>query len=274
MSACKKNNSASLPFEDVPVLYPVTAGVIDEASGIADSYTNANSLWVIQDSKQPTAVYLLNHNGQHGKKMFIKNVTNRDWEELAVSTGPVAGKNYLYIAETGDNDQAHADYIFYRMEEPVAATDTITQVDKIAFRYDDGSHDAEAFFVDPATKDIYIITKRDAASKVYRIAYPQSTTALNTATHITDMPFTGAVAASYSIANKELVIKTYGSIYYYKQTASQSITDLLRSAAISLSYIQEPQGEAICFSNNNTGFFTLSEKTRVSSVSLNFYKRK
>lgn len=274
MSACKKNTPASSPFEDVPVLYSVSAGVIDEASGIADSYANTNSLWVIQDSQQPTALYLLNHNGQHGKKIFVKNVTNRDWEELAISAGPVAGKNYLYIAETGDNNQVYADYAFYRIEEPLAATDTINQVDKIAFRYADGSHDAEAFFVDPATKDIYIITKRDAVSKVYRLAYPQSTSALNIATHIIDMPYAGAVAASYSIANKELVIKTYGNIYYYKQTASQSITELLRGPSISLTYIQEPQGEAICFSNNNTGFFTLSERTGVPFVSLNFYKRK
>ena len=40
-----------------------------------------------------------------------------------------------------------------------------------------------------------------------------------------------------------------------------------------LGYAQEPQGEAICFRNDNTGFFTLSERAILPSVALNFYKR-
>ena len=270
--ACHKNAPVvTLPFQEVPSLSPVTAGVIDEASGIADSHINAGFLWVIQDSQQPTALYLLNHNGQHGKKIFIKNVTNRDWEDLAIADGPVAGKKYLYIGETGDNTSVYTDYSIYRMEEPSAAMDTISQVDKINFIYPDGPHDAEAIFIDPSSKDIYIITKRDAQSKVYRLVYPQSVSARNTALYVMDLPYTGVVAAALS-SQKELLIKTYSNIYYYKQ--SSAITDLLKSTYTTLTYQPEPQGEAVTFSDDNTGFFTLSEKAFAPSVSLNFYKRK
>lgn len=272
--ACSKSktNAEPPPFQETPVLYPIAAGIIDEASGIADGFVRPNALWVIQDSQQPTELHLLDHQGKHLKKVFIKNVTNRDWEELTVATGPVSGKNYIYIAETGDNDQQYTDYAIYRMEEPLYTTDTITQVDKIAFKYPDGSHDAEAMFVDIATKDIYIITKRDAKSKIYRLSYPQSLSAMNTATYVGEFPFTGVVAASLHPTRQELLVKTYTNIYYFKYIAP-SIPKLITQPYASIKYLQEPQGEAVCFANDNSGFFTLSEKAFATSISLNYYKR-
>jgi hypothetical protein len=273
MCACKKNEVQPLPFRETPVLHPIVAGVIDEASGIADGFARPNSLWVIQDSQQPTELYLLDHEGKHLKKVFIKNVTNRDWEELAVATGPVGGKNYVYIAETGDNDLKYADYAIYRLEEPSFTTDTVTQVDKISFKYPDGAHDAEAMFVDHGSMDIYIITKRDAKSRVYRLAYPQSTSAMNTALYVGELPFTGVVGASLHGTGQQLLVKTYTNIYYFKNDYSLPVRRLLEQPYISLKYQQEPQGEAICFSNDDKGFFTLSEKGLAASVSLNFYQR-
>jgi hypothetical protein len=273
--ACGKSSSPpQAPFADAPTAYPVTAGVVDEASGIADGFARPNALWVIQDSQQPTELYLVSHEGQHLKKVFIKNVANRDWEDLAVSTGPVAGKNYVYIAETGDNDLKYADYAIYRMEEPQLSADTVTQVEKISFRYPDGAHDAEAMFVDAGTKDIYIITKRDAKSRVYRLLYPQSVTGINTAAYIAELPFTGVVAASLSGTRQELLVKTYTNIYYFSSEAFIGVVELLKRPYLNIKYEQEPQGEAICFSNDNSGFFTLSEKPAASAVSLRFYKRK
>lgn len=273
--ACDKTSlPPQAPFADAPTAYPVTAGVVDEASGIADGFTKSNALWVIQDSQQPTVLYLMSHEGQHLKKIFVKNVTNRDWEDLAVSTGPAAGKNYVYIAETGDNDLKYADYAIYRMEEPLLSADTVAQVDKISFRYPDGAHDAEAMFVDAGTKDIYIITKRDAKSRIYRLIYPQSITSMNTASYVGELPFAGVVAASLSGNRQELLVKTYTNIYYFSSDALIEVVELLKRPHLNIKYEQEPQGEAICFSNNNSGFFTLSEKPGASAVSLRFYQRK
>ncbi|HYC30457.1 MAG TPA: hypothetical protein VEB42_16595, partial [Chitinophagaceae bacterium] len=186
--ACKEPLEVKTEFDETPEQYPVAAGVIDEASGIADSYVNFGSLWVIQDSQQPTELHMLGHDGRHGKKVFIKNVTNRDWEELALADG------HLYIGDIGDNNKAYSSYFFYRIAEPSAATDTVTQVERIEFKYPDGSHDAEAFFVEPSTKDIYIITKSDPQAKVYKLPFPQS--AMNTAVYVMSLPFGGVTAAA------------------------------------------------------------------------------
>ena len=271
--ACHKNSDPGPSFAKAPELFPVATGIIDEASGIADSYSNPGYLWVNEDSKQPTEIYLLSHKGKLGKKIFIKNITNRDWEDICVSNGPDASKKYVYIGETGDNVHAYTNYAIFRFPEPSAAVDTIDQFDKIAFVYPDGPHDCEAFFVEPATKDIYIITKRDVPSKVYKLTYPQSVTNMNTATFVADLAYNGVVAVAYSEKKKELLIKTYGNIFYYKQSGGQSFAELVKKPNVTLSYQVEPQGEAIGFANDDGGFFTLSEKGFAPYMNLNFYKR-
>jgi hypothetical protein len=268
----QKDNEELLPFVDLPDQRAVQAGIIDEASGLADSHANPGFLWVNEDSQRPTAIHLLEHNGQYRKKIFIKNVTNRDWEEIALADGPTGGKKYLYVAETGDNDHVYTEYLFYRFEEPLASADTVFQTDVIRFKYPDGPHDSEAFFVDASTKDIYLITKREAKSRVYRIAYPQSTSSVNTASFIAELPYNLVTGASYS-SQGELIIKTYTDIYYYQRSANHTVAEML-SVFKKLGYVSESQGEAVAFAHDNNGFFTLSEKGFAASVSLNYYKRR
>ncbi|HYE55639.1 MAG TPA: hypothetical protein VD996_12375 [Chitinophagaceae bacterium] len=264
-NACNKDKQEENPFDVQPVLYPVTTGVIDEASGLADSYANAGFLWVNEDSDNPTHLYLLGHDGKHGKNIFVANATNRDWEEMMVGAGPVAGKKYIYIGDIGDNSRKYDEYYIYRFEEPAASVDTVKQVDRITFKYPDGAHDAEAFYMDTA-KDIYIVTKRDAKSKVYRLPYPQNTSGLVTAEFVMDLPYSGVVGAAYS-ARGELLIKTYSNIYYYSRGNPAG-------SYLTLPYQVELQGEAVGFANDGTGFYTLSEKGLGSAVNLRFYKRK
>lgn len=255
--SCETPVKVATVFSETPDVHPVTAGVIDEASGIADSYLNPGYLWVLQDSQNPPELYLLGHDGRHGKKVFIKNVTNRDWEELALADG------HLYIGEIGDNNKAYPGYFFYKIAEPPASTDTVTQVDKIEFKYPDGSHDAEAFFVEPSTKDIYIITKSDPQAKVYKLPFPQLLSSMNTAVYVMSLPFGGVTAAA--CRDKEVLVKTYTNNYYFPNG--------VQGPSKEIKYIVEPQGEAMCFAQDNSGFYTLSERGFAPSVTLNFYRR-
>ena len=167
------------------------------------------------------------------------------------------------------------DYAIYRFIEPITGTDTVSNWDKISFQYPDGSHDAEAILLDNSTKDIYIITKRDAKSKIYKLSYPQSTTFINTADSVGELSFTGAVGAAISPDGTELLVKTYTNVFYWKRKAGESIATALQRTPVTLDYIAEPQGEAICFKRDNSAFFTLSEKPSIiASVSLNEYLRK
>jgi len=262
-----------LPFQAVPLSKQISPGVIDEASGIADSKVNPDYLWVEQDGGNSNDIFLLSDSGMIFKKINIRGSVNRDWEDIALAKGPVAGTNYLYVADIGDNNQVFTQYRIYRFPEPAAATDTVWTCDSIRFQYPDGPHNAEAILVDDRG-DIYIVTKQSSLSAIFRLGYPQNLTTVNIATKVGELHFNGVVSAAISTAGDELLIKTYTSIYYWKKTSSETIEQALQKDPVLLNYQQEPQGEAICFKNNNAGFYTLSERPSIiSSVSLNYYKR-
>jgi len=241
--------------------------MIDEASGIADSKINTGYLWVEQDSGNPPLIYLLKHDGTITDSVLIEGATNRDWEDIVLSG------DQLYIAETGDNNAVYPDYAFYRFNEPTAGTEKVTSFDKIQFQYPDGSHDAEAFVVDPNTKDIYIITKRDTKSKIYKLAYPQNTSSMNEAVFVADLGFNGAVSAAISPDQKEIIVKTYSALYRYTKNATEDISVALAKVPTTLDYQVEIQGEAISFGLDNKGFYTLSEKALNMTPALNYYRR-
>ena len=49
---------------------------------------------------------------------------------------------------------------------------------------------------------IYIITKRDARSKIYKLPYPQDTSEISEAVFVADLNFSGVVSASLSSSDK------------------------------------------------------------------------
>jgi hypothetical protein len=278
-AACKKDNapadSTTGGFEETPLSKSLVPGILDEASGIADSKTNPGFLWVQQDGGNPNEISLLSHAGSFHKKVTIKTAVNRDWEDMAIANGPVAGTNYIYLADIGDNSLTSSEYYIYRFAEPATGADTIFDCDKISFRYPDGAHNAEAILVDNTTKDIYIITKNDTPSRIYKLAYPQSFTSVNTTILAGALTFGGVTGAAFSPDGTEIIIKTYTTMHYWKIKKGQNAEQTLAEVPVTLSYQSEPQGEAICFKNDNAGFFTLSERPSIiAAVNLNFYKRK
>ena len=254
-------------FDSVPIIKKINFP-IHETSGIADSKLNPGFLWAQEDSDTPTQLYLINHNGNLAKKIYIKNVVNRDWEDMSLVG------DEIYIGEIGDNNLVYPVYSFYKFSEPLISVDTVYDASNIQFVYPDGSHDAEAFLVDPATKDIYIITKRDQPSKIYKLAYPYKTTGINSATFVGNLDYTGVVGAAISPNGKEILVKTYTTLFYYSRKNNEDISETLKKEYSKIGYIMEPQGEAVAFANNNSGFFTLSEKGFSNAVSLYFYPRK
>lgn len=268
-------SSTNLPFESKPVSVRVMPGKIDEASGIAKSRTGKDFFWVEQDSGNPPEIYRLGKDGILINTVTLKGLKNRDWEDLVISGGPKTGVNYLYLAETGDNLALHNDYVIYRFPEPADNVDTVYMVDSIRFKYPGSAHDAEAILIDHQTKDIYIITKRDARSQIFRVKYPQELVSYNEAELVGELPFNGVVSAAMSPDSRDIIVKTYTKLFYWRKTASEKIEKALLAPGINLGYQAEPQGEGICFDEAGKGFYTLGEKPMVvPAVKLNYYKRR
>lgn len=277
LMACQKNSGGpeqAESFEKVPQTSPLV-GTINETSGIADSKANSGYLWAHEDSGNPPRIFLVKKDGNVGKSIYLKNALNRDWEDMAFGKGPDNSLNYLYVADIGDNGKVFTEYSIYRFVEPTSSSDSILSFDRIQFNYPDGSHDAEAMLLDNATRDIFIITKSDNPSKVYKLAYPQSTTSINSAVFVGQLAYGGVTSAAITPDGKEIIVKTYPGLSHYVRKSGQTIPQALTNTPVGLAYQLEPQGEAITFANDNSGFFTLSEKGFMPTApNLYFYKRK
>lgn len=254
---------------------------INEASGLVGSVTNPGMLWTHNDSGDEARVFLIDDQARYKKTYYLKDITNRDWEDIAIGPGPQKDKTYLYVADVGDNLSIFKYKYIYRFPEPVLAdgninaTDTIRNVDSIQFQLPDQSRDTEAIMADPVSGDIYIFSKREEKQvNMYLLPYPQPTNEIITAKFVRHIPYTQIVAADISSDGKEVLLKNYRNIYYWKKEGDESLSELLGRQPAILPYAEEPQGEAIAFDRKGKGYYTLSEAAIGKKTHLMFYKRK
>jgi hypothetical protein len=260
-------------------------GQIPEASGIVASYRNKGYLWTHNDSGDRNRIFLLDSKGKGTREFNLEGATNRDWEAISMAQFPEG--SYIYVGEIGDNNAVNAESAIYRVPEPdITATTaqyvTLKNVQKIAFKYPDGPRDAEAFLIDQVSKDIFIISKRETSKRLYRLSYPQSFTQTMTAEFVQELTFsngTGSplyiVDGNISVDNQEIIIKNYLQIFYWRRGTNETIPEALKRTPKMQPYTAEPQGEGLCFAQDGSGYYTISEEgNNKTPVKLYFYKRK
>jgi hypothetical protein len=258
-------------------LAELTDKKLDEVSGLAASFANPGFLWTHNDSGNPPIVYLVGEDLKIRLACRLKGVRNRDWEDITVGPGPDPGKRYVYVADIGDNNANHKLKYIYRFEEPVLGNQSgeiiITSFDKIVFRLEDGEKDTESVMIHPETKNIYLVSKREKPVYLYELQYPYAAGDTLTAKKIISLPLTQIVAAGFSPDGQEIVMKNYDNIYYWNLN-HRTIQNALRDKPAVLNYTEEPQGEAIAFKLDGSGFYTLSEQLKGEKTYLYFYGRK
>lgn len=252
---------------------------LKEVSGLASSINNPGLLWALNDSGNDADIFLIDKNLSIRQRYVLAGVENRDWEDIVVGAGPDSSKNYLFVAEIGDNEAVFPFKYIYRFEEPVINEQqqepvAIKEFETITFRLPDGQKDTEALLVDPRTKNIMVVSKREEPVNVYLIEYPYSTTDTITAKQVATLPLTQIVAGSFSADGNEILMKNYNHIYYWKNSSNASVVELLRQQPIEIPYIVEPQGESITWAYDDSGFFTISEINKGKKSFLFYYKRK
>lgn len=263
-------NPAAMPLAEL-----VVAEQLSEISGLAASRMHRDILYAQNDSGGDPAVYILNAKGKLEGILRLIDIQNRDWEDIAVGPGPEKNRSYIYIGEIGDNSARYESAVIYRIAEPnsIMKESFTPKVDKLEFVYADGARDAEAFFVDPRSKDIVIISKREEQVGVYVLSYPQSTESMNTAKRVMSLPLSWVTAADISPSRDAILIKTYTNVYSYKVKKKDSLVKALSRKPKDLPYIIEPQGEALCFSADGKSRFTLSERSGESPLYLYRYRK-
>ncbi len=251
---------------------------INQASGLASSLKNSDILWTHNDKTWGKVLFALDTHGKNRGEFYVDNEFIIDSEDVAVGPGPVPGESYIYLADIGDNDRRRDIKSIIRFPEPVlipgatAIRDTIRHFDVIDFAFPDGRRDAETLMLDPLSRDLFIISKRDEDARVYKLPFPQKTDKLNIAVFLLELPMSLVVAGDISADGSGILIKTYGSVYYWRRHDNEAIENALRRTGEKTSYYLEPQGEAICWAQNQPGYFTTSEELLKIPCRLVYYK--
>ena len=243
----------------------VETDLIREASGMVASRQNANVLWVHNDSGDGARLFAIDTQGRLLGVCRVRGARARDWEDIAIGPGPEAGRYYLYIGDIGDNRARHRSVRIYRVGEPEVdsvrpfAEMTIGPTETIELTYPNGPRDAETLLVDPQTRDIYIISKRELFNAVYRAPYPQSTTAPAVMQRVATLPWGFAVAGDVSPDGRRVIVRSPHKASLWRRPDTQPLWRAFMEKPVGIPLMSEPQGEALAFDGKGQGYFTLSE---------------
>lgn len=262
---------------DVPVR---VAGLADdrirEASGIAASRRTPGLYYIHNDSGDAARVFLVNREGTTVATLELTGATNRDYEDIAIAPGASPGTFDVCVADIGDNAERRSEVAIYRFAEvdpaDVSESAVSVAVTKFAFRYEDGAHNAEAFFVHPQTGDGYVLTKRsDGRSDVYLLAAPWAAEERVTIPRIATLGLPESItplltivtAADISPDGRRLSTRSYLGGWEWTLAAeigAEQFTLIFDTVPIGLRLAVEIQGEAIAYSADGGALVTVSER--------------
>ncbi len=236
---------------------------LKELSGLAPCTYRQNWLYAHNDGGDYNRIFIIDTSGNHIKSVIVPFSGNRDMEDMAVDPTPINGNTYIYLGDIGDNNAVYPEIKIYRIREevfPNDGRDTATQrATTLKFVYPDGPRDAEALLVDPWSHHLYVFTKRDAKTSVYKASYPFNDSGVTTLLKVATLPFNGVVGGDISADGKKVVLKTYLQIFVWERNDGETVVSALSRPPKMLPYTQENQGEAFCWSTDARTYYTISE---------------
>lgn len=269
---------------------PVVAGQLEEpenqeTSGLAVSHRTPGLLWTHNDSGGDPVLFAVNANGSLRGKVRLEGAGNFDWEEI--TSFELDGKSWLLVADMGDNFALRQGCVLHVVAEPEVTAlppdgDLVVRpAYSVYFAYEDGARDAESLAVDVKERAIYILSKRDAVPRLYRLplaaaaaAQPAVARFLGLAPHFPQptavqrnirtptQGFSGwPTAMGFSHDGTMALVLVYEQPLIFRRAPGETWAEALAREPAKLAPHQLPQAEAACFSTDDRMIYVASEKT-------------
>ena len=230
-------------------------------------------LWLHNDSGESARFFGISEEGALLAVVDLEGASAWDWEDMAYRATP-AGSEAIYLGDIGDNARLRSRVRIYRVPEPAIdigkgpVTLTISDYDSFELVYPDRAHDAETLLVDPATGDVYILTKEsDGHTGVYHATRPADGSR-SMMTRVASLSFgEGALSGSRLVTGGDIsadgsmiVLRTHDRAFVFFRPPGGTIADAFDTVPARVPAAEEPQGEAIAFSPGGRGYHTISER--------------
>jgi len=265
------------PPQQVGTISDTTLG---EISGLVASRSNADALWVHNDSGDLARFFAMSRSGDLLGTFPLAGAMAIDWEDIAI--GPkTGGGNYLYLGDIGDNNAVRTSISVHRVLEPqttIGGSIPPSSIQTLSLKYPNGARDVESMFADPVSGDLFFITKRLFTPEVYSVPASAFEAASGIATltplgAFSTLPF-GATAADISPDGRFILVRSSSRLIaprLYERLPGQSVADALRVAGTSFTLGTESQGEAIGWAADGKSFYTTSELDGESTAPIHEY---
>jgi hypothetical protein len=243
-----------------------------EVSGMAPSRVHPNTFYVHNDSGDTSRFFAVNEKGELKGTYYFKGdeisfLGVNDCEDITIGSGPEDGKEYIYLADIGDNAARRSEVRIFRMEEPDADSGVVEMVGSQMFTltYPNGAQDAETIMIDPIEKLLYIVSKRQDSVIVYIAPLDPGDKTPYMLQEVCKLHFEGKkrdkwiVSGSISRDGKQVMLKSMKKVYYWQRTGNEPIYETMQHMPLELPYEQHGQEEAICFSPDGKSYFIIGE---------------
>ena len=214
----------------------------------AETISNSNLIWVIEDSGNKNTLYGLNSDGKIIKNLEISNAPNIDWEDLTSDE-----KGNLYIADFGNNSKKRKDFSIYKIKNPKNESSKVF-AEKINFNLPKSikSKDFEAFFI--FQNSFYIFSKEQKNAVLIKVP---NAVGHHEAELVTEFNLAGKnnliTSADISNDGKTVVLLNHDKLWKLSEYTSDYF---LKGTIEEFNFDHNSQKEGICFKDENTLYIT------------------
>jgi hypothetical protein len=252
---------------------------VKESSGVAASASDSNVYWTHNDSGDGPFLYAFDRQGRKKGVWKVKGASAVDWEDIAIGPGPVSGKSYIYIGDTGDNSLKRRSIIIYRIPEPaITAADASSSKSKpvptepaeaMQYQYPDGPHDCEALLVHPTTGDIYLVTKAygdETSTMVFRV--PKSSPGKYTLERVGEVKLPSLFGVSLATAvtggdispdGRRVILCGYLQGYEFLVPDKSDFDAVWKQSPTLVDLGPRSQGEGVCYRRDGKALIATTE---------------